>query len=630
MALEIKDIPDLFGMGPLLGDMPGSQVANAVSSIIQGEEPDLNRAKLNIPMDQFDGFNAIDPMLTGPMEPIPPPTMGDPSMLNIPEMPGLGVTDPLVTSPDMTGIPMPSIPVPPNPSMLNVPQPSIQNDVVGVDPVLLRDQELINNLQSITGQGSSNPSMLNIPDITNMTGSGFDDETVVSPMMPVATTSDVGNIPLSLSTSGDIGSQIGVTGDTDTEWMKDYPDINALQRALALESITGEQAMAWLRNPNYGNYGAFDAKKLLDTWIPKTKEKNVPEVYYDDKGNVKSIVKAGVDRPLLFDEWHEQVFGTKTIPGGQTNVTRGNQYKSYFNKWHSDNSKKLGTIDDASKAGGGDAIIIDSTDSKSDDGDPKDDSSKINWFGDKKDDGNVNNVTGGNQGGGNVNNVTGTASASASADGTLPSDLALKPGDAYSQYIRSFFPGAGTGELARLSADPDKLYYGFNPNYGRYLLGLTDIPTITEGEAIKGSLPMAGTFSNFLGRDYRQPLSAIRSKFGGLRDYLRAISPGGVGIEGAPDLGGFGTTYTTDPTKQDILSSAIAALGYAPGASSRAYSGLGSVFDAFKFKYSNPFEAQNRFADWVTKAYAGNPSNTHGQMMNASKWSNLGDDSLEW
>jgi len=54
------------------------------------------------------------------------------------------------------------------------------------------------------------------------------------------------------------------------------------------------------------------------------------------------------------------------------------------------------------------------------------------------------------------------------------------------------------------------------------------------------------------------------------------------------------------------------------------------VFDAFKFKYSNPFEAQNRFADWVTKAYAGNPSNTHGQMMNASKWSNLGDDSLEW
>jgi len=612
MALEIRDIPDLFGMGPLLGDMPSSQVASAISSIVQGEEPDLNRAKLNIPTDQFDGFNATDPMLTGPMGPIPPPTMGDPSMLNIPEMSGLGVTDPLVTSPDMTGIPMPS-----NPSMLNIPQPSIQNDTVGVDPILLRDQELINNLQSITGQGSSNPSMLNIPDITNMTGSGFDDETVVSPTMPVAPTSDADKIPLSFGTPGgssDIvgskigsqSSQIGVTGDTDTGWMKDYPDINALKRALTLGSITGEQAMAWLRNPNYGKYGAFDAKKLLDTWMPKAEVKNIPG--------------AGVDRPLLFDEWHEQVYGTKTIPGDQINVTRGNQYKSYFNKWHSDNSKKLSTIDDASKAGGGDAIIIDSTDSKSDDGDPKDDGSKINWFGDKKDDGNVNNVTGGNQGGGNVNNVTGTASASASADGTLPSDLALKPGDAYSQYIRSFFPGAGTGELARLSTDPDKLYYGFNPNYGRYLLGLTDIPTTTESEVIKGSLPMAGTFSDFLGRDYRQPLSAIRSKFGGLRDYLRAISPGGVGIEGAPDLAGFGTTYTTDPTSQDVLSSSIAALGYAPGASSRAYSGLSSVFDAFKFKYSNPFEAQNRFADWVTKAYAGNPSNTHGQMMNASKW----------
>ena len=623
MALEIRDIPDLFGMGPLLGDMPGSQVANAVSSIIQGEEPDLNRTKLNIPMDQFAGFNATDPMLTGPMEPIPPPIMDNPAMINIPEIPGLDVTDPLLTSPSMTGIPMPSIPVPPNPSMLNVPQPSIQNDVVGVDPVLLRDQELINNLQSITGQRSSNPSMLNIPDITNMTGSGFDDETVISPTMPVATTSDVGNIPLSINPTGgtDLASTINLstdtsqiegTGDTDTGWMKDYPDINALQRALTLGSITGEQAMAWLRNPNYGNYGAFDAKKLLDTWIPKAKDKNVPQVSYDDKGNVKSIVKAGVDRPLLFDEWHEQVYGTKTIPGGQINVTRGNEYKSYFNKWHSDNSKKLGTTDDARKAGGGDSII-DSTDSKSDGGDSKDDGSKINWLGDKKDDGNQG-------GGGNVNNVTGTASKDpvtgqnweewSGLTGMDKEDalelLAARPGDAYSRYIKTLFPSASISERARLLRDPSKLHYGFNPAYGRYLLGLTNVP---KGEGAY----TPSSFYKYLTGDSMQPLSTVRDRFGGLPDYLRQLSGG---VENLSQ--GYSAAFGIDPTRQDILSSSIAALGYKPGAASRSFSNLGGVFDAFQDQYGK--EGLSKFADWITSAYAGNPSNTHGQMMNQSKW----------
>ncbi len=172
----------------------------------------------------------------------------------------------------------------------------------------------------------------------------------------------------------------------------------------------------------------------------------------------------------------------------------------------------------------------------------------------------------------------------------------LNPYEAYQRYRMGQMPGASLGEMARTGGQPYS--FGFNPAYGRFLLGQT-------GAAYDPSVaPMGegGAFSSYLTGGQRRPLEDIRASYSGLSNYLGSLASGA-------DMTGISPRYASvfglDPDRQDILSATQAALGMGPGMGRRMQQNLGSIYDIMQTQFGP--QGASKFANWASSAF--NPAN---------------------
>jgi len=174
-------------------------------------------------------------------------------------------------------------------------------------------------------------------------------------------------------------------------------------------------------------------------------------------------------------------------------------------------------------------------------------------------------------------------------------DYSRDPFSQFKQWRMEQYPGASLGSLA---AGERALTSGYQPAWGRYLLGATQ-PGTYEGF---GMGTPGSEFGDYLRGGERRNLQDVRTSYQGLGDYLTALGAGGGDMTGitSPYLSVFGS----DPTKQreDILSATQAAMGMRPGLGERQRRNLGSVYDIMESQYGP--QAGGKFAQWVGSSFA--------------------------
>jgi len=170
----------------------------------------------------------------------------------------------------------------------------------------------------------------------------------------------------------------------------------------------------------------------------------------------------------------------------------------------------------------------------------------------------------------------------------------LSPVEAFKAYQLSQFPGASLG--SRLAAQ-DALGTGFDPAFGRFLLGSASGRIAPTFETVDGS----GGFGRYLRDRQRADLSQVRQEFANLGAALRGYTPGGA-LD--PRFASYYETFgdPSDPSglRGSVLRAAQAALG------TRQRTGaLGNIYDVMQQQYGAG--AGSRFADFVSGAFAQRP-----------------------
>jgi len=172
----------------------------------------------------------------------------------------------------------------------------------------------------------------------------------------------------------------------------------------------------------------------------------------------------------------------------------------------------------------------------------------------------------------------------------------ISPFEAYQQYRLGQIPGATPGGL--LSIDPTGKIAGtgYQPAFGRYLLGSTLLPAEqleaqTQGEA----------FRNYL-EGGRRSLQDIRGLYSGLGGYLNTLAGGQI-----PTGSGYGLIYdpASEGFKSDIINSSLAAVGVPPGMGARMQSSMSRMYDLMQTLYG-PQGASN-FVNWVGQSFGAQP-----------------------
>ena len=170
----------------------------------------------------------------------------------------------------------------------------------------------------------------------------------------------------------------------------------------------------------------------------------------------------------------------------------------------------------------------------------------------------------------------------------------LSPVDAFKAYQLSQFPGASLG--SRLAAQ-DALGTGFDPAFGRFLLGSASGRIAPTFETVDGS----DGFGRYLRDRQRADLSQVRQEFANLGAALRGYTPGGT-LD--PRFASYYETFgdPSDPStlRNSVLRAAQAALG------TRERTGaLGNIYDVMQQQYGTG--AGSRFADFVGGAFSQQP-----------------------
>ena len=172
----------------------------------------------------------------------------------------------------------------------------------------------------------------------------------------------------------------------------------------------------------------------------------------------------------------------------------------------------------------------------------------------------------------------------------------ISPFEAYQQYRLGQIPGATPGGL--LSIDPTGKIAGtgYQPAFGRYLLGSTLLPAEqleaqTQGEA----------FRNYL-EGGRRSLQDVRGLYSGLGGYLNTLAGGQI-----PTGSGYGLIYdpASEGFKSDIINSSLAAVGVPPGMGARMQSSMSRMYDLMQTLYG-PQGASN-FVNWVGESFGAQP-----------------------
>ena len=185
---------------------------------------------------------------------------------------------------------------------------------------------------------------------------------------------------------------------------------------------------------------------------------------------------------------------------------------------------------------------------------------------------------------------------------------------AYTDWRRKLYGGASMAEMDRLET-ARMPYRGYDRALGGFLLGgiapygtgtgteldetvATRDPGMDVGEA--------QAFVDYLQGGKFGTQQDLRTRFGGLTDYLgnvRDYQEGGADFGTVPS-GSYYQTFGLDPTRQDILGSATAALGYSRGMGSRAQKNLARAYDILgKQTPIGVAPTGARFADWVSTAF---------------------------
>ncbi len=170
----------------------------------------------------------------------------------------------------------------------------------------------------------------------------------------------------------------------------------------------------------------------------------------------------------------------------------------------------------------------------------------------------------------------------------------LSPVEAFKAYQLSQFPGASLG--SRLAAQ-DALGTGFDPAFGRFLLGSASGRIAPTFETVDGS----GGFGRYLRDRQRADLSQVRQEFANLGAALRGYTPGGA-LD--PRFASYYETFgdPSDPSglRGSVLRAAQAALG------TRQRTGaLGNIYDVMQQQYGAG--AGSRFADFISGAFNQQP-----------------------
>ena len=170
----------------------------------------------------------------------------------------------------------------------------------------------------------------------------------------------------------------------------------------------------------------------------------------------------------------------------------------------------------------------------------------------------------------------------------------LSPVEAFKAYQLSQFPGASLG--SRLAAQ-DALGTGFDPAFGRFLLGSASGRIAPTFETVDGS----SGFGRYLRDKQRADLSQVRQEFANLGAALRGYTPGGA-LD--PRFASYYETFgdPSDPSglRGSVLRAAQAALG------TRQRTGaLGNIYDVMQQQYGAG--AGSRFADFVGGAFSQQP-----------------------
>ena len=192
--------------------------------------------------------------------------------------------------------------------------------------------------------------------------------------------------------------------------------------------------------------------------------------------------------------------------------------------------------------------------------------------------------------------------AAAMAGGNVPSsptsfwESAVDPGTAFQRYRMSMFPGASLGALGS-AAGQRSLYAGYNPAWGRYLLG-------QAGGALGDTVSAFGEgegFGQYLRGGQRRGLGDVRASYGQLADYLSGLGGTDMSTLNPQYFGVFGM----EPSRQDVLAATQAAMG-SRGLGSRGYHNLGSIYDLMQTQYG-PQQGASQFANWIQTSFNNRP-----------------------
>ena len=170
----------------------------------------------------------------------------------------------------------------------------------------------------------------------------------------------------------------------------------------------------------------------------------------------------------------------------------------------------------------------------------------------------------------------------------------LKPVDAFKAYQLSQFPGASLG--SRLAAQ-DALGTGFDPAFGRFLLGSASGRIAPTFETVDGS----GGFGRYLRDRQRADLSQVRQEFANLGAALRAYTPGGA-LD--PRFSSYYETFG-DPSDPSILRNSVLRAAQAALGTRRRTGALGNIYDVMQQQYGAG--AGSRFADFISGAFNQQP-----------------------
>ena len=197
-----------------------------------------------------------------------------------------------------------------------------------------------------------------------------------------------------------------------------------------------------------------------------------------------------------------------------------------------------------------------------------------------------------------------------SQTGTLPqlsaSDavrLGFTPAQAYQQFRLDQMPGASITGMQMMG---DALGYGFDPIYGRHFLqSLAD-----TGQVARDPMTAGTAFTEHLRDTERPDLSALRTTYTGLSNYLTNLATRPVGEfdiwSAAPEFQNFAQMLGINPTKEKIIQASLGTLGIPAGFGKDVGENLRAIYDLMVTIHGE--QGQAKFADWVETAYGNYPT----------------------